>query len=104
VNDYLSFVGLALLTLLNTIYVYWGCKAGMTLSSTFGHLIRTLQFWVHVGCILGFLIFGVLGNPRANIFAELFRLLTVMLFVMVLIVLATIWGVWKMSSSDKDSL
>lgn len=99
----LSFAGFTLLTFLNTIYAYRIYQASLAFPATLGVLVRTTQFWLLVLCIAGFLIFGLLRNPNSgNVYVELFRLFFSVLLVMTIIILVTVWGIWKMSSSDKN--
>lgn len=100
-GEILSFLGMTLLTLPNTSYVYRGYKAGMSLSSTLGLLSRTWQFWLHIACIAGLLVFGLLRSTNTSVAFEFLRLLFFELFVMTLIVLATIWGIRLMENSDR---
>jgi hypothetical protein len=92
-GEMLGVVGMVLLTVPNTSYVYHGYKAGMSFPSTIGLLVRTWQFWLHVACLAGILIFGILRSTNTSIVAELLRLLFGALFVMTVIILATIWGI-----------
>ena len=97
----LSFVGIVILTFLNTSYLYSEHRGGRSLSSIFKPFVRTLRFWVHAACVIGVLILGLLRSPHSSVVAELSRLLFLVLFVMTLIILTTIWGIRNLSSDDK---
>ena len=97
-GEILSLSGMVLLTIPNTSYLYHGYKAGLSLSSTLGLLIRTPQFWVHVACIGGALVLELLRSPSPNV-VDILWLLFGLLFVMTLIALVTIWGIRLMKNN-----
>ncbi len=99
-GEVLGTLGVVLFTVPNTSYVYLGCKAGMSLPSTFKLLVRTPQFWMHVACIGGALILDLVRSPSPDVVDSLWFLFG-LLFVMTLIVLATIWGIRLMENSDR---